>query len=376
MNLAASKLSSAAVHWFKRLKQTDDLSRLVRAASGTSIHLSHNEVSRLRSLLTREQTWQLLAGGRLDEKLQELTGQIAGCLPPRKGWAAEQAREAAEAIARGLLEFAVYDLQPDIFQKVVLTRLRHMADGAGALDTALLRMHEDLYHLAGETRDLFRDVMDRLPPGPADLHEIKIYLKTLIRWLNSDPWPRDQRLGGPVLTPAAIERKLRVSGTSSADEQDAEDTASDQDADELARQCTRLVILGGPGSGKTWLAKRTARTSAEEALQALAGNAALDEVELPLYCTASQLVNASGDIRHAVVSSALHRIGDLGGSRVTALEAFFAERNTRTLLIVDSLDETYGADQRLERGPEPPARLADHPDQPARLMGLPALYRR
>lgn len=349
VNLAAGKLSSAAVRWFRRLRQTDDLSRLVRAASGTSIHLSRDEVSKLRSLLTREQTWQLLAGGRLDEKLQELTGQIAGCLPPREGWTAENAREAAGAIARGLLEFAVYDLQPDIFQKVVLTRLRNMADEAGALDTALLRMHKDLYHLAGEARDLFRGVMDRLPPGPADLNEIKIYLKTLIRWLNSDPWPRDQRLGGPVLTPAAIERKLRISGTSSADEQDAEDTAPDQDADELARQCARLVILGGPGSGKTWLAKRSARICAEEALLALAGNAALDEVELPLYCTFSQLVNVGGDIRQAVVSSALHRIGDLGGSRVTAaLDAFFAERNARTLLIVDSLDETYGADQRLD----------------------------
>ena len=35
--------------------------------------------------------------------------------------------------------------------------------------------------------------------------------QTLIDWLNTDPWPRDPRFGGPVLTPAVIERKLRVS---------------------------------------------------------------------------------------------------------------------------------------------------------------------
>ena len=121
--------------------------------------------------------------------------------------------QAAGAIARGLLEFAVYDLQPEIFQKVVLARLQQMADQASALDEALFRMHKDLYHLVDEVKDLFKLVMDRLPTGPADLNEIRIYLRTLIGWLNSDPWPHDPRLGGPVLTPAAIERKLRVSAT-------------------------------------------------------------------------------------------------------------------------------------------------------------------
>ena len=106
-------------------------------------------------------------------------------------------------------------------------------------------------------------VLDRLPPGPAHRGEIAVYLKTLIDWLNTDPWPRDRRFGGPVLTPAAIERKLRITATGRAREQDL-------DADELAQQCQRLVILGGPGSGKTWLAKRTARRCAEDALEALA----------------------------------------------------------------------------------------------------------
>ena len=60
-----------------------------------------------------------------------------------------------------------------------------------------------------------------------------------------------------------MERKLLVTASGQADEQDL-------DADDLARRCARLVVLGGPGSGKTWLARRTARLCAEAALDALA----------------------------------------------------------------------------------------------------------
>ena len=119
-------------------------------------------------------------------------------------------------------------------------------------------------------------VLERLPPGPADRGEIVTYLKTLIDWLSTDPWPRDLRFSGPILNPAAIERKLRITTTGRAWEKDL-------DADRLAQQCKRLIILGGPGAGKTWLAKRTARRCAEAALASLAAGETIDEVELPLY---------------------------------------------------------------------------------------------
>ncbi|WP_187365644.1 NACHT domain-containing protein [Trebonia kvetii] len=343
----ADKLADAAIRWFKRFRKTDDLSRLVKAAAGTSIDLNDAEFKAVRKLLEKEPTWNLLAAGKLNEKAQGLNERIAELLPPRDDRTAEDARAAAAAIARGLLEFAVFDLQPEIFQRVVLARLQQMSDQASALDQALFRIHEDLYHLVDDARDLFKLVSDRMPQRPATLSEIKIYLRTLIDWLNSDPWPQDPRLGGPPLTPATIERKLRVSATGLPHEPEQEQEA---DADELARQCSRLVILGGPGSGKTWLAKRAARLCAEAALDALTARAGLDEVELPLYTTCARLISTPGDIRQAAVSSAIEPIGDLGGSRIVkALCLFFTERDTRTLLVIDSLDEASDLGEARER---------------------------
>lgn len=117
-------------------------------------------------------------------------------------------------------------------------------------------------------------------------------------------------------------------------------------------------MLGGPGSGKTWLARRTARRCAEAALNALVLGAVPEEVELPLYTTCARLAAAPhvDGIRRAVVASALGQLPDLGGSRVLqALQAFFEDRDAPTLLVTDSLDEAHGAGDRI--------RLADtlHP---------------
>jgi hypothetical protein len=345
VNLVAQELAKAARHWFRRFRQTDDLSRLVIAAAGTSVQLSRDEIKDLRTLLEKDQTWGLLAGGKQNElKAKELFDQIARCLPPRDGRTADDGLVAARAIACGLVEFAVCKLDSETFQKVVLARLQQMSDQASALDQALFGMHKDLYHQVDGAEGLFQVVMDRLPPGRADLNEVKIYLRTLIEWLNRDPWPTDRRLHGPALTPADIERKLRVSVKGPAGDQDI-------DADELTRQCSRLVILGGPGSGKTWLAMRTARICAEEALRALETGTALDEVELPLYTACSRLAGERGNIRDAAAAAAIERIGDLGGSRIIkSLCLFFTERrNEPTLLVIDSLDEARDAGEASDR---------------------------
>ena len=156
-----------------------------------------------------------------------------------------------------------------------MARLQRMETTlAKAADEALLEMHADLVSRLIATGDLdarrsalaaerIERVLERLPPPAAGTAEIEGYLEALIRWLSSDPWPRDRQFGGPVLAPAAVERRLRVSAH-------GQTAGQALDADRLARRCRRLVILGGPGSGKTWFAKRTARLCAEDALAALA----------------------------------------------------------------------------------------------------------
>jgi hypothetical protein len=349
VNWGADALAGVARRWFKRLRRGDDLSRLVKAATGTSVDLARAEFDAVRRLLQDQQTWTMLGRGTVED----LANRIADCLPPRDGRTAEDSHAAALTIARGLLEFAVADLEPDLFQQVLMARLRRMeTDQASALDDAMFDLHDDLAAGFASVMDQFKLVLDRLPPGPARRGEIAVYLRTLIDWLDTDPWPRDPQFGGPVLTPAAIERKLRIT-TARGPERE-----QDLDADGLAQLCMRLVILGGPGSGKTWLAKRTARRCAEDALRVLAAGGTLDEVELPLYTTCSRLFGAGGDIREAAVSAALGQLADLGGSQINkALRGFFAERNAPTLLVIDSLDEAHGPSERLRQAGTLPWRI-------------------
>ena len=272
VNWAADAPAGAAQRWFKRLRRTDDLSRLVRAATGSSIDLTQAEFDAVRKLLEDQQTWSVAGRGTVEH----LAMRIADCLPPRDGRTADDSHAAALTIAPGLLEFAVADLDPKLFQQVLMARLQRMETGqASALDEALLGLHARF----DSVMDQLKLVLDRSPPGSA------VYLRTLIDWLSTDPWPRDPQLGGPVLTPAATERKLRVTVT-------GRDRGQDLDADGLAQQCERLVILGGPGAGKIWLARRAARRGAEDALQVLAAGGTLEEVELPLYTACSRLFGA------------------------------------------------------------------------------------
>jgi len=368
---AAADLSAAAKRWFRRVRRSDGLSRIVRAAAGDDVGVSDAEFAAVRRLLEKESTWVVVGRGTVED----LAGRIASCLPGRTD---EGSLAAARAIAAGLLEFAVYDLEPELFQQVLFARLDRMqADQASALDKAMLSVHADLaaQFARQDASDAVRfarvmgqlgRMLDRLPPGPADHGEVAVYLARLITWLNIDPWPQDTRFDGPALSPAAIERKLGVVNTRDPESQYL-------DADEVARQCARLVVLGGPGAGKTWLARRTARLCAEAALDALAAGALPEEVELPLYTTCARLAAAPpGDgIRRAIVASAFGHLPDLGGSRVqAALQVLFEERNAPTLLVADSLDEARGADDRIRQADTlPPAWRITLTSRPASWSG-------
>jgi hypothetical protein len=344
----AADLAETAQRWFRRLRRSDGLSRIV-IATGDDARLSRAEFAAVRRLLEQDETWVLAGRGTVES----LAGYIASCLVDRE---AGRALAAGRAIAAGVLDFTIRDLEPEYFQQVLFARLERMqTDQASVLEQAMVTMHTDLAAFfavkdrvdAGRFWDLtsrLAQLLDRLPPGSADRDEVAVYLATLIQWLNTDPWPQDARFG-PVLTPAAIEQKLRVATSGGNNEHNL-------DADEIAGRCARLVILGSPGTGKTWLARRAARLCAEAALRKLAEGACLDDVELPLYTTCARLsvMPPAEGIRRAIISSTLGQLPDLGGSRVTtAVQMLFEDRNAPTLLVLDSLDEAFGVDDRIRQ---------------------------
>ena len=354
VNWSAGRVGGLARRWLDQIRHEDGLSRLILAADPL-VRLTGSELAAVRRLLEDPHAWRRIGSGTVEE----LAAEISACLREGEDAAGDRVK-AGRAIARGLLEFAVFDLEPQLFQRVLMARIARMESRlADKLDETVLELHAGLsvWFACQEQADELRirrvlfqlgHVLDRLPPGPAGRDVVSLYLAALIGWLNTDPWPRDPRLGGPVLTPASIERRLAISG----------EEKSDQDEDDLAERCTRLVVLGGPGSGKTWLARRIARRCAEAALEALTRGGGLDEVELPLFTTCSLLVTAKGGIRDAAVASALEQLGDLGGSRITdALRVFLTERNTPTLLVIDSLDEARDPDDRLRQASTLPWRV-------------------
>ena len=95
------------------------------------VELSAAEFAAIRHLLEEESTWSEVdgygRGSRRSDRVS-LTGRPAG-----------SALAAGRAIAAGLLEFAVYDLEPELFGQVLFARLDRFQTGqASALDQAML----------------------------------------------------------------------------------------------------------------------------------------------------------------------------------------------------------------------------------------------
>jgi hypothetical protein len=169
--LAGTDLVSATRQWFKRLRRSDGLSRIVRAAGGCD--LSGAEFMAVRRLLEQNSTWVEVACGRVED----LATMIASCLQRRAG---DAAVVAGRAIACGLLEFTVRNLEPEWLQQVLFARLeRTQAEQATALDRAMVKVDADLAALfavqgaADENRFAYvtgqlTRVLNQLPPEPAD----------------------------------------------------------------------------------------------------------------------------------------------------------------------------------------------------------------
>ena len=95
--------------------------------------------------MEQESTWIEVGRGTVED----LAVLIASCLPGR---AEDSSLAAGRAIAGGLLEFAIRDLEPEGFRQVLFARLERMqADQASALDQAMLGVHADLAALVRDS---------------------------------------------------------------------------------------------------------------------------------------------------------------------------------------------------------------------------------
>ncbi len=175
------------------------------------------------------------------------------------------------------------------------------------------------------SRNEIRGSIDQLREdllGAANRHELIEYLKDSIDEWDYSPWTQGRKWS-QNRRPSQLERTLEI-----ADEQR---TTSPTEALEGV---WLLTVLGGPGSGKTWLARRIAREAAETALEQLR-DPRMDptSVELPLFTTVAGWIKRHGTGFEGLVEAALpHKSQE-------KIRRLALRPGARVLAVADSLDE-------------------------------------
>ena len=197
------------------------------------------------------------------------------------------------------------------------------------------------------SRNEIRGSIDQLREelrGVANRHELIDYLEKQIPdwdyspWTQGRQWTQDRR-------PSQLERTLEITdkrramspaealkGTLSPNiNYGQQRTMSPAEALEGV---WLLTVLGGPGSGKTWLAQRLAREAAETALEQLR-DPRVDpaSVELPLFTTVAEWIKRHGTGFEGLVEAALPNESQ---QRIRRL---VLRPGARVLAVADSLDE-------------------------------------
>ena len=179
------------------------------------------------------------------------------------------------------------------------------------------------------SRNEIRGSIDQLREdllGVADRHELIDYLEKQIPdwdyspWTQGRKWTQDRK-------PSQLERTLEI-----ADEQRTMSTT------EALKGVWLLTVLGGPGSGKTWLARRLAREAAETALEQLQ-DPRVDpaSVELPLVTTVAEWIKRRGTGFEGLVEAALPHESQ------EKIRRLVLHPGARVLAVADSLDEGVSA---------------------------------
>ena len=269
--------------------------------------------------------------------------QAAGCQHELIAEADFDPTRAAEAVltpAKARDEYWGTDPEYGVAERAVRTTYNALcpklkAEGGVVLATIQASRHE----IRGSIDQLCEDLL-----GVADRHELIDYLEKQIPewdyspWTQGRKWTQDRK-------PSQLERTLEI-----ADEQKTMSPAKtlksvsspniDYDQQKTMSPAKALegvwllAVLGGPGSGKTWLARRLAREAAETALEQLR-DPRVDpaSVELPLFTTVAEWVKRHGTGFEGLVEAALP---DESQQRIRRL---ILRPGVRVLAVADSLDE-------------------------------------
>ena len=209
---------------------------------------------------------------------------------------------------------------------------RRVRDDGGLLLVALRSFHAEL-----------SKALANITTGVEELHEVVVeqasrqdligYLEARIADWDYSPW-----LGN--VQPSSIEQPLRMRGP--------EETMR---TGPVVADHQMVVITGGPGAGKTWLARRQAREAAAEALARLARLDPLSEIVIPVFTTWSSWLTIQGDTpRNALIRSSFS--SGMGHSEIPGhdrIERTLQHDGCRVLAIIDSLDEAAGIERQAHR---------------------------
>lgn len=178
------------------------------------------------------------------------------------------------------LEYVVAERAVGATYQALCSRLK--TEGGLVLAAIQASRHEVLASIA----DLRTELV-----GVADRDELRRYLRAKIVEWDFSPWTLGK-------SPSLLERMLQLdTGDGSRQRLAAADALTGAGL---------LVVLGGPGSGKTWLAQRFAREAAQTALGEL-GNPRVDPalVEIPLLTSWAAWASQPGGGVDGLVAAAL-----------------------------------------------------------------------